>query len=86
MRAGAWSLLGGFTISNPPIGATPGPGTTRCGGETSCLAISDDNGGLPTLVLDGGTGVRRLTRMLDGTPFRGMLVLSHLQCEITKSL
>ena len=66
--------------------ASPGPGTVRYGGETSCLAIGGDHGGLPTLVLDGGTGLRRLTRMLGGRPFQGALVLSHLHWDHTHGL
>ena len=62
--------------------AAPGPGTVRYGGETSCLALGGNGGGgLPTLVLDGGTGLRRLTRMLDGQPFQGALVLTHLHWD-----
>ena len=60
---------------------TPGPGTARYGGETSCIAVADDDGHAPTLVLDAGTGVRPLTRMLDGRPFRGALVLTHLHWD-----
>jgi phosphoribosyl 1,2-cyclic phosphodiesterase len=66
--------------------ATPGPGTVRYGGETSCIAIGGDDGGPPTLVLDGGTGLRVLTRMLGGRPFQGALVLSHLHWDHTHGL
>ncbi len=66
--------------------ATPGPATVRYGGETSCVAIGGDNGGLPTLVLDGGTGLRLLTRLLGGKPFQGALVLSHLHWDHTHGL
>lgn len=66
--------------------ATPGPHTLRYGGETSCLAIGDDDGRVPTLVLDGGTGLRVLTRMLGGRPFQGALVLTHLHWDHTYGL
>ena len=42
----------------------PGPRFARYGGETSCVAVSADDGG-PTLLLDGGTGLRHLPTQLD---------------------
>ena len=44
-------------------GSTPAPGPefVRYGGNTSCVAVAAD-GEPPTLVLDAGTGVRRLGR------------------------
>jgi len=59
----------------------PGQGAVRYGGETSCLAIASDGDEVPTLVLDGGSGLRLLTRMLEGRPFRGALVLTHLHWD-----
>lgn len=58
-----------------------GPDAVRYGGETSCLAIARDGAELPTLVLDGGSGLRLLTRMLGGRPFQGALVLTHLHWD-----
>lgn len=65
---------------------TPGPGTIRYGGETSCLAIGADADEVPSLVLDAGTGLRRLTRILDGRPFRGALILTHLHWDHAQGL
>jgi phosphoribosyl 1,2-cyclic phosphodiesterase len=58
---------------------TPGPEFTT-GGHTSCVAVAHDDEA-PRLVLDGGTGLRILTEVLDGKPFRGTLVLSHLHWD-----
>ena len=68
-------------------GSTPAPGRKfiRYGGHTSCVAISHD-GQSPSLVLDGGTGLRRLTELLDGEPFRGTLLLGHLHWDHTQGL
>lgn len=66
--------------------ATPGPGTVRYGGETTCVAVGPDGADLPTLVLDGGTGLRLLTRLLAGRPFRGALLLTHLHWDHTHGL
>lgn len=60
---------------------TPGPDVARYGGETSCVAIIPEGGDMPTLILDAGSGLRRLTRTLAGRPFRGALVLTHLHWD-----
>jgi ribonuclease BN (tRNA processing enzyme) len=57
----------------------------RYGGHTSCVAISHDGQG-PSLVLDGGTGLRRLARHLDGGPFRGTILLGHLHWDHMQGL
>ena len=68
-------------------GSTPAPGPefVRYGGNTSCVALASD-GGPPTLVLDAGTGLQRLTRVLDGQPFRGSILLGHLHWDHTHGL
>jgi phosphoribosyl 1,2-cyclic phosphodiesterase len=38
------------------------------------------------LVLDAGTGLRNLSRVLDGAPFRGTILLSHLHWDHTHGL
>jgi ribonuclease BN (tRNA processing enzyme) len=40
----------------------------------------------PTLVLDAGTGIRTVTTMLDGTPFRGVVALTHLHWDHLQGL
>lgn len=63
----------------------PGAGFLRYGGHTSCLAIATDEGP-PTLVLDGGTGLRDLPRLLGDEPFTGAIVLSHLHWDHVQGL
>jgi ribonuclease BN (tRNA processing enzyme) len=68
-------------------GSTPAPGPDfiRYGGNTSCVAVSHD-GAAPTLVLDAGTGLARLSRALDGAPFRGSILLGHMHWDHTHGL
>ena len=63
-------------------GSTPAPGRdfVRYGGHTSCVAFAHD-GEAPRFVVDAGTGIRQLTAILDGEPFRGTIVLSHLHWD-----
>lgn len=69
-------------------GSTPAPGPefVRHGGHTSCVAFALDGDDAPSLVLDGGTGLQRLTRVLDGRPFRGTILLGHLHWDHTHGL
>jgi phosphoribosyl 1,2-cyclic phosphodiesterase len=69
-------------------GSTPAPGApfVRYGGNTSCVALSLD-GDRPSLVLDAGTGLRSLGRLLpDGGAFRGAILLTHLHWDHTHGL
>jgi ribonuclease BN (tRNA processing enzyme) len=50
------------------------------------VAVSHEAGGAPTLVLDAGTGLRRVTSLLAGEPFRGALVLGHLHWDHTQGI
>ena len=65
--------------------ATPGPTTVVCGGNTSCVEISLDDGSV--LVLDAGTGVRDLG---DELVARGVdrvhLLLTHLHLDHVEGL
>jgi ribonuclease BN (tRNA processing enzyme) len=69
-------------------GSTPAPGAgfVRYGGHTSCVAVCADGRSAPSLVLDAGTGLRDLGRLLDGRPFRGTVVLSHLHWDHVQGL
>ena len=69
-------------------GSTPSPGDgfAEVGGHTSCVAITADGEDVPRLVLDAGTGLRRLSASLDGRPFHGTLLLSHLHWDHTQGL
>ena len=67
-------------------GSTPAPGPdfVRYGGHTSCVALSHGNGSAdlrPTLLLDGGTGLRRLPEFLGDRPFEGTVLLTHLHWD-----
>jgi len=64
---------------------TPGPETLECGGNTSCVEVSLDNG--TVLVLDAGTGIRRLGEQLveRGTK-RVHLLLTHLHLDHVEGL
>jgi phosphoribosyl 1,2-cyclic phosphodiesterase len=63
-------------------GSTPAPGAEflRYGGHTSCVAISKGDGA-PCLVVDGGTGIRRVSQLCGDEPFRGTVLLSHLHWD-----
>jgi phosphoribosyl 1,2-cyclic phosphodiesterase len=68
-------------------GSTPvsGPNFVRYGGHTSCLAVADDDES-PTLILDAGTGIRRVTRLLNRQPFSGAILLSHVHWDHVQGL
>ncbi len=74
-------------------GSTPAPGAefARYGGHTSSLALAldgDDDGEppAPTLLLDAGTGIRRVTDLLGGGPFVGTVLLTHLHWDHVQGL
>jgi phosphoribosyl 1,2-cyclic phosphodiesterase len=64
-------------------GSLPAAGVefARYGGHTSCLALSHDGERAPSLILDAGTGLQRAAALLDGSPFSGSIVLSHLHWD-----
>ena len=68
-------------------GSTPAPGAdfVRVGGNTSCVGVETGDGA-PVLVLDAGTGLRRLADTLDGAPFRGTILLTHLHWDHVQGL
>jgi phosphoribosyl 1,2-cyclic phosphodiesterase len=57
----------------------PGPESTRYGGNTPCVEVRAADG--TTLVLDAGSGIRRLGDALAGAPKRLDLLLSHLHMD-----
>jgi len=59
----------------------PGPAFVRYGGFTSCVALTRDGHDAPTLLLDAGTGLRRVTALLGDAPFAGTILLSHLHWD-----
>jgi ribonuclease BN (tRNA processing enzyme) len=63
-------------------GSTPATGRDflRYGGQTSCVAVAHDDG-LPRLLLDAGTGLRRAGALLHSGPFTGTILLTHLHWD-----
>ena len=63
-------------------GSTPAPGLefVRYGGHTSCVAVAHDDGAV-ALILDAGTGIRLVSPLLDGRPFAGTILLTHLHWD-----
>jgi phosphoribosyl 1,2-cyclic phosphodiesterase len=64
-------------------GSTPAPGIefVRYGGHTSCVALTHDSAAAPSLILDAGAGVQRVSRLLQGAPFDGTILLTHLHWD-----
>jgi ribonuclease BN (tRNA processing enzyme) len=64
-------------------GSTPAPGADfiRYGGHTSCVAVAHDDAVAPQLILDAGTGVREVTKLLGDQPFDGTILLTHLHWD-----
>lgn len=69
-------------------GSTPAVGAefTGVGGNTSCVAVAHDDEAAPRLVLDAGTGLRSVSALLAGNPFRGTILLGHLHWDHTQGL
>jgi phosphoribosyl 1,2-cyclic phosphodiesterase len=69
-------------------GSTPvsGPEFDRIGGHTSCVAVMRDHDRHPALVLDAGTGLINLHSRLDGAPFAGTILLTHLHWDHVQGL
>jgi phosphoribosyl 1,2-cyclic phosphodiesterase len=60
--------------------ATPGPETITYGGDTACVAIAGPDPG-HLVVLDAGTGIRRLGTQIPEEVRRIDLLLSHLHLD-----
>jgi phosphoribosyl 1,2-cyclic phosphodiesterase len=77
MRATVWGSRGTL--------ASPGPETVRCGGQTSCITIERDDGGL--MILDAGTGIRPFGMSMGGDhPRRVDLLITHLHSDHIEGL
>ncbi|MBS1895214.1 MAG: MBL fold metallo-hydrolase [Actinobacteria bacterium] len=76
MRVDLWGARGSVP--------SPGPATVRYGGDTSCVGVTLDDGSL--LVLDAGTGIRRLGLALPDEPIRINLLLTHLHLDHIQGL
>jgi phosphoribosyl 1,2-cyclic phosphodiesterase len=64
--------------------AAPGPETVRYGGNTSCVEVRGDDGTL--VVLDAGTGIRRLGETIGSEVRRIDLLLTHLHMDHIQGL
>jgi ribonuclease BN (tRNA processing enzyme) len=64
--------------------ASPGPETTRYGGNTSCVEVVGGDGSM--LVLDAGTGIRRLGYALPASTHRVDILLTHLHMDHIQGL
>jgi phosphoribosyl 1,2-cyclic phosphodiesterase len=69
MKVRFWGVRGSFPV--------PGPTTNRYGGNTSCVQLSPQSG--TVLVLDAGTGIRRLGKeLMTRAAFRAGRGVVHL--------
>ena len=64
--------------------ATPGPEMARYGGNTSCVGVLGREG--TVLVLDAGTGIRRLAKTLPDSLRRVDVLLTHLHMDHIQGL
>jgi phosphoribosyl 1,2-cyclic phosphodiesterase len=64
--------------------ASPGPETARYGGNTSCVGVRGREG--TVLVLDAGTGIRRMAATLDASVRRVDILLTHLHMDHIQGL
>ena len=64
--------------------AAPGPETVGYGGNTACVELRSDDGAI--VILDAGTGIRRLGLTLVGDDRRIDILLSHLHVDHIQGL
>jgi phosphoribosyl 1,2-cyclic phosphodiesterase len=64
--------------------AAPGPETNHYGGNTSCVGVEGAGGTI--LVLDAGTGIRRLVASIPSRPRRVDILLTHLHLDHIQGL
>lgn len=76
MRVRFWGTRGSL--------AAPGPDTTRYGGNTSCVEVRGNEGGV--VVLDAGTGIRALGETLPPGLQRVDVLLTHLHMDHVQGL
>src|SRR5438093_1203901 len=76
MKVTLWGIRGSL--------ASPGPETARYGGNTACVEVRGDDG--TVLILDAGTGIRRLGPALAKSARRIDLLLTHLHMDHIQGL
>lgn len=64
--------------------ASPGPETLRYGGNTSCVEVEGNDGRF--LILDAGTGLRRLGMLMSPSTHRIDILLTHLHMDHIQGL
>ncbi len=75
-------VLGGVRGSTP----APGPDFVRYGGHTSSVGVIADGEASPRLIIDAGTGLRRLSKLFGTAGYRGTILLGHLHWDHTHGL
>ena len=76
MRVTLWGTRGSL--------ATPGPETNHYGGNTACVEVMGPDG--TCLVLDAGTGIRRLGAQIPDSTRRVDVLLTHLHLDHIQGL
>ena len=76
MKITLWGTRGSFP--------SPGPETVRYGGNTPCVQVEGDDGTM--LVLDAGTGIRRLGTTIGAGAPRIDILLTHLHIDHIQGL
>jgi len=76
MRVTLWGTRGSL--------ASPGAETARYGGNTSCVAVRGRQG--TVIVLDAGTGIRRMAATIDASVRRVDILLTHLHMDHIQGL
>ena len=64
-------------------GSLPAAGVefARYGGHSSCVALTHAGADRPSLILDAGTGLVRASSLMNGEPFAGTILLTHLHWD-----
>jgi phosphoribosyl 1,2-cyclic phosphodiesterase len=69
MKIRFWGVRGSYPV--------PGPDTNRYGGNTSCVAVRAGDEG-PYIIIDAGTGIRKLGKEMMQAEFAGGKGVAHL--------
>src|SRR5206468_2764421 len=69
MKVRFWGVRGSYPV--------PGPDTNRYGGNTSCVAVRAGDDG-PFIIIDAGTGIRKLGKEMMQTEFGAGTGQAHL--------
>lgn len=77
MKVSLWGTRGSL--------ASPGAETLRFGGNTSCVSVKGSSEGT-VIVLDGGTGIRKLGQSLPDDIKRVYILLTHLHMDHVQGL